>query len=527
MKRSPMKKRAGMAVFLLLTILLSFSLVSCEDLLTPSGRRSHVMVDDFMVRTPNRGGAGQTMAEMPGFSGVPEEVSGEVMITSDTTGAGKTVKRVYNLTTAKLLFQAEEVQQCGFISSLLNSPENAEGIFYVTNNDIVHIYNSDGSEAVSAFYDSGKSGRLPVTDTLNGFGLDGVEYYVKDGFVIFDGRDPLESDYFSASVEYNGRFYYLSDKQVFVFGEKGTLTYEYTLPSYAQEANIFVLSNGNIFIQYVYKAMEEEVYDYVRNETRYKVVSILSNLSKNTESIQELPFLVKELENAFTDPDFHEYYTARVANLAQVVTIRDKRIDDNQTTGYTVLSDTLVELYSISDVVKGAWEINRISEDRNLASTAAGEILVDGNSHLVGQLNNYRAITEKYIVTAGRIYDHDLNVIYDMADKGYTYFASVGDNLLLSMVIDESAMLYLYQGSEPRFICAMENYVSCYEGYAVRSGDIYHYYDETGKMLTPAAGRIEWIYAHTDKDVVTAIGYATDSHGRVSYYRLSYTEVLP
>ena len=523
MKPTHQKRRATTALLLLLTFLSGLSLVSCADLLTPSSRRPHVTVDEFLVKTENRDGAGQTIDVLPGIVGVPEEVSGNVVITASEENGG-IVRRAYSMTTGKLLVTADPGGQGGFISSFLENPEEAEGVFYLLSNDIIRIYNADGSEAISSFWDDSPE-QLPVTDALNGFSFNGVEYYVKDGSVVFDGYNPLENDYFAASEEFGGRYYYLSEEMVFVFDETGALLYDYSLPSYADDAHIFVLGNGNLFIQYTYGALEGEEYDFVRGSGKFKIVSFLYNLDRNAKTELTLSYLVTQLENSFTDPDFYDKYTSRVANLALISEVSDKRIDENRSARYIVLSDNLVELFALSDVAQGAREITRISNDRYLVHTAAGTLLVDGNSLLVGQLNNYRWISEKYIVTAGHIYNHDLEVIFDMTEDSYTFFSGVGDNLLLSKVIDETAGLYLFrEGEEPRYVCDVSNYRECYAGYAVQNGSAYRYYDEDGTLLAETAGLINWIYTDTEDGITTAVGYASDSKGRVTYYRLSYQE---
>lgn len=508
---------------LLTLFLFSWLMVSCEQIVMPSSRPPIVAIDDYMVKLENRNGAGQQMALMPNVAGAPEAVSGDLLITLNVTDEGKKTKSVYNLIDGRKLAEVPEEHEVGFISTMLDNPEKAEGIFYILDNDVAHLYNSDGSEAISAFYETEEP--YLVTETLNGFSFNGAEYYVRDGSVLFEGYDPLDSEYFNASVKYNDRYYYLSEELVFVFDERGRLLYEYILPSYAENGHIFVLSNGNIFIQYTYTVIEGEEYDFVSNGEKHRIVSLHSNLAKNTETAQTLSFLVESMENPFTDPDFHKQYTERVVNLAKVVDVSNRRIDVSQPARYVVLSDSLIEIFSLFDIVNGATDIYRASYDRNLVVTAAGNHLVDGNGVIIGQLNNYRCITEKYIVTSGAIYDHDLRVVLDLTKEGYTFFAVVGDNLLLSKVMENAAGLYLFRGGDPFYISDVSHYVPAFAGYAIKEEDgRCRYYDENGALLVDAVGEIEWFHSSTEDDVTAAIGYAADDTGHLTYYRLTYNE---
>ena len=234
-------------------------------------------------------------------------------------------------------------------------------------------------------------------------------------------------------------------------------------------------------------------------------------------------YLVTDMQNAFTDEDFSKRYTDRVDNVALIMDIANKRIDENAPLRYIVLSDNLIELFSMQSVVQGALDIIRISYDRNLVKTASGSLLVSGDCTVIGQLNNYRCITEKYILTSGKIYDHDLKPLFDLVASGFTYRASVGDNIILSKVVDDVPCLYLFTGGEPVFICEFANFVSCFEGYAVYDGESYHYYDDSGKKLITTLAKIEWMDYYEEADgKVGHVGYALDKNGNITYYQLSF-----
>jgi len=508
---------------LALVLSMGASMTACSMLPDPNGKRSDAKIDDLMLKQENQNGASQTMTAMGSMKGVPSAISGKLLITSEEMLSG-TVFRVYNMETRNELCKVSDSRTIGFLSQLLTDGASVEGIYYVINENVMYIYNSDGSQAVASYYS--EDGSYPINSTLNGFAFNGTEYYVRDGMVLYEGDNPLESEYFNASVEYLGNHYYIKDDElIFVFDAKGQPLYEFRRPSYAEDGHIFVLGNGNVFIQYTYHTIEGEEYDYIRNSERHKVVSILANISRGTVSEPVMNFLVGSMENAFTNEDFYERYTATVKNVASVIDIDNKRIDDNAPARYIILSDSLIELFAMQDVVKGALDIVRISYDRNLVKTAAGSLLVAGDCTVIGQLNNYRAVTEKFILTSAKIYDHDLNTVLDLIATGYTYHDCVGDNIILSKVVDGVARLYLYTGEEISFISEMSDYASCFEGYAVSDGTSYRYFDENGALLATTYEKIEWIYAAEEKGLATHIGYTHTQEGEIEYYQLSFAPV--
>lgn len=512
---------------LMLVILTVFSMTACSLLPDPNAvkKPSTVTIDDLMQKKENKGSASQSISELPTISGEPSAISGELLYTLETQTVGddvKTVKRVYNLELGKLLVSIDDGRRVGFVSSELVNGASAEGIYYVINENVMYIYNADGTRAIAVNY-SEDHGTI-FGDSLNGFSYDGTEYYVRDGAVVYEGDNPLASDYFNAAEEYLGRYYYLNENdEVFVFDAQGKPVYEFHKPSYVEDSHIFVLGNGNLFIQYIYETIEGEEYDYIQHGKMHKVVSIFVNLERNTVTEPVVSYLVFSVTNAFTDEDFSKQYTDRVDNVAQIVDIENKRIDENSPARYIVLSDNLIELFAMQDLVSGALDIIRISNDRNLVVTASGNLLVAGDCTLIGQLNNYRCITEKFIITSGKIYDHDLQPLFDLMEGGYTYRTSVGNHIILSKVVNDIPCLYLFKGDKPVFICAYTDYVTCFEGYAIKEGEVYHYYDESGKKLITMKEKIEWIdYTVEDNGRVTHVGYAKSPDGEITYYQLSF-----
>lgn len=522
--------RIVMVAVLLISV---FLFTSCSEILLPSRQTASVSIDEFMVKIKDKEGADQTLSSMPAMIGVPRAVSGDVIITEEATG-GIPIVRVYNLISGELLRTIDDGCSVGFVSDHLENPANASGIFYVNHFDIMYICNADGKEVISTYHDLEKpygvdvmaSPDTPIfTDSLNGFAYNGVEYFVRDGAVVYEEAHPLESDYFNASVLYKDLYYYISVDTVFVFNGEGTLLYEYRLPSYAENANIFVLQSGNIFIQYTYTAIEGEDYDFVWMGEKHTIVSILADVHKNSETYPILSFLVNELRNDFTDADFYERYTEKVTNMARVLHIQNKRLDENEPMQSLVLSNSLLERFSLFDVVTGALDITRISEDRYLVTTSAGGLLVAGDGEPIGQLNNYRCITEKFILTSGAIYDHDLNPVLDLIAEEYTYYATVGSNIILSKVEDQTVGLYLFTGGAPQFLAPAAAFHPCFEGYIVHTNDGYAYYDENGKHLRTVQGEIIWIYEDCNKDLNTRVGYYVSQDGTVTYYRLQFATV--
>lgn len=509
---------------LLLVFLFTFLMSSCDKIELPSKSKRRVLIDDFLVKTEDKNGADQTIQAVEGILGAPVAISGDVLITGEEKGEVFT-QRVYNIATSRQLATVSGEERLLFVSSLLDHPETAQGIYLIIGHETLRIYNSDGSLAISTLYNSEE--RPTIQDSVHGFTFNDAEVFVRDGQVLLEGINPLESEYFNASVLYNGLYYYCSESRVLVFNDKGFPVYSYMLPSYAQNAHIYVLSGGNIFIQYSYTAAEGEEYDYSLDGQKMKLVSLLANLKKNTETTPQIRFLVDEVANPFTDPDFHMTYTDMVSNVAKVREISNKRLDQNLPARFVSLSDNLIEVFGLNDVINGALDITRLSYDRYLASTLAGDFLVSGHGALIGQLNNTRLITENFIFASGCIYDHDLNQLLNLTGEGFTMYGRVGDNIVLSKPTEESADLYLFTGDTPVRICEVGDFVQSFEGYGVKDETGCRYYNENGEQIASAAGTIEWLQVAVRDGNTICLGYVPGTEGRApAYYRLSFSGVM-
>ncbi len=498
-------------------------LTSCEQI-TVGGSQKPITIDEVFTKHENTDYSNQKIETVYYISGTPVAISGDVLICEKE----QSTINVYNLATETLISRVSGSEQVGFIGSYErassipdSSATTCAGIFYVISgseeNRKISIYSSDGKEALSVPY-SEEDFELVTED--NAFSVNGTAYYVKDGQVLVEGYNPLESEYFSKSTEYHGCYYYLSEDRVFVFNGNGEIRYEYIVPSYASEANIFVLENGNVFVQYVYEVIEGEEYDYIKGAKKYKIVSILANIMQMTETMPSLDYIVNSIYNSYTTENFRDMFTVRVSNIARITEIKNNRIDTNEPSKYISLSDNLIELFSYFDIVNGALNISRVSNDRYLVSTATGNILVSGSSVVIGQVNNYKCITEKYILSGGRIYDHDLVMIYDLTIDGFTFYDTVGDNIILSKLVDEKTVYYLFDGNGTTEICSSESFSLGIEGYSVKNDDgSYSYYNEIGKFIAKTDGYVNWIYSNEGKKY---IGISYDSDGDRVFYSLTF-----
>ena len=159
-----MRLRFTRFALLCLAALMIVSLCSCELLPDPNAKRtSKLTIDDMMQKQENQGGAFQSIAEIASIKGVPSAISGNLLLTTEA-GEETTVSHIYNLELGRKLVSVPNTKSVGFVSSLLQNGKSAEGVYYVIGENVMYIYNSDGSEALASHYS--EDGNYSIKDSL-------------------------------------------------------------------------------------------------------------------------------------------------------------------------------------------------------------------------------------------------------------------------------------------------------------------------------------------------------------------------
>lgn len=229
----------------------------------------------------------------------------------------------------------------------------------------------------------------------------------------------------------------------------------YVFASYAQNAVYGVLNNGDVWLQYQEKLpADAEKYDLVVEETgvanKYNLFQQVFDAKKGTVKDAKTEYLIQAL-------------VARdVAPEQDALKALDKSID-NVAIGYKIenqrASQTMQDMLFLSISNKGAVEsiLNRLVEGQvgffevpadgvlKISDILGRDYLYDAKGKLIGEITGAQAMTDTYVVGNSKIYDYNLNAVYDYTADGYEYYGTMRSAVILTKDnADGVAERYLY-----------------------------------------------------------------------------------
>ena len=301
---------------------------------------------------------------------------------------------------------------------------DAKGTVVVTVNSNVSVY-----EACDLIYVDGK-----------------CYHYAEGAFAYAFDYSPLARfpDIYDMSDKY---YYELDEEYVAVYDKELKLVSKYNVEFAYDSCDYGLLGGGNVFMQFITEEMDEaEDYTYIEETEgvlkKYTVKTLVINAKSGSAKEIKCDYIVSDIDGF--DEDYFEEIGLnykKLPNIASVQKIEDKRIVDFYYTatiddsGNVVLFDKFQDDYVSS--------IYMVAADRYVVYCENTSYLIDGKGKLIGDIYN---ASDGFMVCDGKVYDFDLNMLYDFKAAGYTKFddASIYDTLLLTNSDNE---IFIYTGT--------------------------------------------------------------------------------
>ncbi len=315
--------------------------------------------------------------------------------------------------------------------------ENPEGAVYVIETQYTY-YDIGGTKITESDY--------PVVVNA---GYNGMIYFGNVA-VLFDDETGKISRMYNAETELQITQYdYETEKYGYFFGtsQRGRyfelynkqtqeLLYCYDLDVNYQYTEEFLLHNGDMLIQYYSVVEEGEPYNY-DNGTEYgKYAHTLFDASTGVATEIELPYLIyglylgEDISEVLADDGI--VLTANARNVAQVIPIENKMAKNPEV---VIFDNDLSVLYTV-DRVTPAHRFDGYINYFGYKILANGDYLVDvdnidGHQAIVkadGTVRSYIdedcIVGDDFVISADRrrIYDYDMNLVYDFDDEDRSYF---------------------------------------------------------------------------------------------------------
>ena len=217
--------------------------------------------------------------------------------------------------------------------------------------------------------------------------------------------------------------------------------YSYKTPAKYYTSNIFYLANGNVLVQALMEA-DEDNYDLTMYGNYFKLDYLLVDVAEKKVSEINFGYYINEVDTKVGDE-----YVDGIKNIITATTIADKELD---TPVLLVCDDALAIKANVYDVVP------ELVEDLNVTVLAENRVLYEvvyGHGSTVSKIFNekgevVKTLPNSYELEGGAIkvgqkyYDFDMNVVFDLstdldpaedAEKFYNLYYAGEDYILLTL----------------------------------------------------------------------------------------------
>ena len=330
------------------------------------------------------------------------------------------------------------------------------------------LFNENGTE-ITNYSKSGDLENNILEINLDLIEFNDIIYRVgTDGSVVkaFDVNDLSKFEITGLDAKSENYYYAAKEGVIVVYSAvDGTPVSYYQKPSYAEDFSWYVLSNGNIFVQYSVKVDPyTDKYDYLKDNqygqygiAKYTLEQKIVNPkngdvkdvknSKNPVYIEHVVALSGVIAQNYTFTT--DGYKGSAKNFASVLKIEDKKI--NTYTHYNYFMSDKGKLSEIEDTIVAQEGVGEFLDNGYviLTSKLGQKFLYDAELNLVGEVTNAQSqyYTEKFIITDKAIYDYTLKKVIDFAIGGYdiSYYSKVGENIIVRKEVKtENSSYYDY-----------------------------------------------------------------------------------
>ncbi len=370
----------------------------------------------------------------------------------NATPQGQTVTTVYNLQTGTVVFShTKEATDPNAVTVTLGKV-GTQPFFVTETRDAAakvlasSLYNATGGSLAAASKDP--EFVLYNNDVI---AFNGNAYAVNEDGVLTKAFaiDDFSNITATANADAVGReyLYFINGQSFTVTDKQGNLVAAYTVRNYDVTAEQFtwnVLENGNVVFQYQFLLSDgAEEYDFTRTESgkvqKIDVVTELLKVSSNKVKDIDAEYVISAagMQNLNTTPDLADHMVADFSkNLARINRFEDGLLAPSAE--LVVLDNGLDIDQTASDIVADAMMVGKVSEDWYIAVTSHGYLsIVDRHGSVEKTMSGMGLdMTSNYFITAKAIYNHEFEMVYDMAANGYEKERVTGDLILLKREVD-------------------------------------------------------------------------------------------
>ena len=370
--------------------------------------------------------------------------------------------------------------------------------------------------------------------------------YQLDGQKNFCKKMDIASYMYVPSITdaYGDYYYNIDSNSVTVYDNSLNTIHYWEAPQYVNDMIAFVLNNGNVFIQYTYKADNlEKKYDYLDNNgDKLFIKQHLLKIKNGKVSNIKAKYYVSDVITAQSMLNMFEgAYKDKFENIALAYKINDQRLSGNGELflmkkngklGKSLMAIDNQSAFPPIPIAKDRFAVNLKTGDRAIIDSKCNVIATIGGGSFIGNPTTSRdiTITAGYIFTpGGAIYDTSLNLVYDLEANNAEILGLVGNTIFVKKNSDAANYsIMAITGSSTKTIISI----------GIDSGTSFKVLENIGYSISYSNNTASATYFTPDGNAIASPGYTltevcraddnsvvifrgTNTNGSTIYHRFS------
>ena len=302
-----------------------------------------------------------------------------------------------------------------------------------------------------------------------------------------------------------GYYHAVTATSVTIYDGTMTPTAYWKAPSYVAggDLHFFVLNGGNVLIQYQTAAAEDaKLYTYLDDGgNKISVTTLLLKAKKGKVSKLMNDFVFGAVMHRDSQTEtgrvMRSTLADKITNVTYAVKIQNRRINSSvDGFGAYLLSDSGRVRGTLNATLTGqSMQIaEKLTDDRFSVTLKNGQImLITGSGEILSEITGATDVTPAFLVTADKVYNYQMNAIYDLKENKMEVIRAY-DGALVLKKSDADEWHLMASNGQVTYLAGTTNNKTLYSTASNRyfvlrnNGESkYEYYNEAGALLYSSA----------------------------------------
>lgn len=345
----------------------------------------------------------------------------------------------------------------------------------------------------------------------------------------------------AASADYYYAFNYGGGKNMHVYDKNLKLVSVYNVEGNPTGVANMILENGNVVFQMTYRMPNDtEDYTYFNGTNKIKMETVIVN-AKNGKA-KEITFDYQLMFGSSFGIDIGSgldeddgFLAKKIRSIAILYPIKDRVLMNNSTDSIVVAVDNdmkiLGRLDRMYDNQIGVID-NTYPSYFTVGLANNGMLLINEKGKVIGDISGADQLTYSYIYAGGKLYNYNLEAVYDYEAAGYDLEETFERSAIFSKDNGGTDEYFIYLNGTLTALDTKDDKLDFYGAsngvYLIKDttdllNPVIRYYNEKGELLLTQKGVAPSLTPVLDNNTDTALFSEVDPDTtQLVYYRLTY-----